>query len=628
MLTTSRTDLPLTPAMKIRLDSPSGEHDVLQSEVFLEIENREGQSVVTQRMIKGSRDPNLITVHHGPLLTSPGSAAVSDEFAVNLPGTATRAFGFHRFLAKFLGWDLPIVPTFDGHEYPLYMQCIFPYFVVEQTRGWATAQPPLPAHFRIRDVHKRSVEFLLNLEAHQIALRRQELQLEKQQVETNWTGRVEQATNIADAAGGISQGLSKQPLSAWPPKIPVALVVPKDGAWIPLSQRADALRAELRRLVEEEIPRVQDVAEAARTELLGAEEQTRDRQTLLSRLLDALESEQGEVTRLERRLANINEDIQRNRDVQTLKRLGSRKESLVDAGICPICHQSIQDSLLPFEAEQSVMTLDENIQFLVEQRRTFEVVLRNAQYVAQARAGQVRTLNQELNSSRNRVRDLRQTLLSDGRLPSAAAIRSRLEVENSLQRDEKQLEHFNAVIERFAPLSAQWKTIQEELKRLPKEDVTPSDRVKIGRWTESLRSQLAQYGFSSFPISQVVVSVDTYRPEHDGFDLETNFALQSNISASDLIRTIWSYLHGLLELSRSEVTNHPGCIIFDEPRQQSTADLSFGELLKRASIADASNQQVIFFTSEEIGRLRNQLLDVRHTLIPIEGRVLKKKAST
>src|SRR5262249_46784867 len=149
----------------------------------------------------------------------------------------------------------------------------------------------------------------------------------------------------------------------------------------------------------------------------------------------------------------------------------------------------------------------------------------NAQNVAQARASQARTLNQELNASRNRVRDLRQTLLSDARLPSAAAIRSRLELENALQRDERQIEQFNAVMERFGPLCAQWRTIQEDLKGLPREDVTAGDRAKIGLWTESLRSQLKQYGFSSFPIPQVVVSVDTYRPEHDGFDLETNFAL-------------------------------------------------------------------------------------------------------
>ena len=126
MLTFSRTDLPLPPAVKSRLDSDSGEHRVLESEVFLEIENASGQRIVTQRTIKGQRDKNLITVHTGPLLTQPDYVATSRDYFVNLQGSATRGHGFHHFLAEFLGWTLPAVQSFDGSERPLYLQCIFP----------------------------------------------------------------------------------------------------------------------------------------------------------------------------------------------------------------------------------------------------------------------------------------------------------------------------------------------------------------------------------------------------------------------------------------------------------------------------------------------------------------------
>ena len=102
--------------------------------------------------------------------------------------------------------------------------------------------------------------------------------------------------------------------------------------------------------------------------------------------------------------------------------------------------------------------------------------------------------------------------------------------------------------------------------------------------------------------------------------------LQNSISASDLIRTIWAYFTGLLELARTQATNHPGCVIFDEPRQQSTRDVSFAELLKRASTAAAFNQQVIFFTSEDLGRLRGHLASVPHTIVPYQGRMLQRAA--
>jgi hypothetical protein len=466
---------------------------------------------------------------------------------------------------------------------------------------------------------------LLNLDAHRVALRRQEIIFEKTRLESEWTSRVAQLSDIAEAAAATIQALPRHPVTAWPPQVLPSFVVPSGQTWITLNDRITARESELSQLVEQEIPRVEEIASAAQEELEQAEQATRDRQTLLSRLLDALESEQQEVARVEQRLAAIDEDVQRNKDIRTLRQLGSRQGSSVDAGSCPICHQTIQDTLVPLAAGQAVMTLDENIEFLTEQRRTFEVVLVNARRVADARTTQARTVNQELQSLRDTVRTLRQTLNSDGRLPSMAAIRTRMELENSIRKDQQFAEQFTRVLAHFGPIAEAWGKVQEELLALPKDDTTPADKEKIGAWTQSVRNQLTQYGFRSFQVNQVVVSPDTYRPEHEGFDLQASFALQTSISASDLIRTIWSYLNGLLELARTEKTNHPGCIMFDEPRQQSTRDVSFAELLRRASAARDSKQQVIFFTSENLQRLRTQLSELPHTLNAIEGRVIKKK---
>lgn len=642
MLTFSRTDLPLPPAVKSRLDSDSGEHVVLESEVFLEIENASGQRIVTQRTIKGQRDKNLITVHSGPVLTQPDCVATSRDYFVNLQGSATRGHGFHHFLADFLGWTLPAVQSFDGSERPLYLQCIFPYVVVEQTRGWSSLQPPIPTHFRIRDAQKRVVEFLLNLDAHRVALKRQELQLEKSRIETEWKAKVAQVSDIVETAAGTVQSLPRQPVASWPPQVPPQIVVPSGESWIPLTHKLEARTGELAQLVEQEIPRVQEIASAAQAELDATERETRDKQTLLSRLLDILETEQEEVKRVEHRLATIAEDIQRHKDVKTLQGLGSRQGSELDAGHCPICHQAVQDSLLPLDNDQIVMSLDENIQFLTEQQRTFELVFQNSKRVADARATQVRSLNQELSSLRDRVRSLRQTLVSDARLPSVAAIRNRMELENAIKRDELYLAQFNKVIGSFADLSTQWSRCLLEIEGLPREDTTEQDRQKLRAWTDLIREQLTQFGFRSFPPAQVNVSEDSYRPEHDGFDIQADVSrtdsaspsdataspnstqLQNSISASDLIRTIWAYLNGMLEMGRSGGTNHPGFLLFDEPRQQSTRDVSFIELLRRASSSHSFSQQVIFFTSENLERLQGHLSGLPHSLVPIEGRVIKQ----
>lgn len=624
MLTANQADLPLPPAVKARLDSANGEHDVLESEVFLEIENAQGVRIVLQRTIKGSRNKNLITVHEGPALTSQGSAVRTTDFFVSRQGAATREFGFHHFLSKFLNWTLPLVQTYDGNEYPLYLQCIVPYFVVEQTRGWSTVQPPLPSHFRIRDAHKRAVEFLLNSDAHRVALKRQEILFEKSRVESEWTAKIGRASDLAARIGGTIQALPQKPVASWPPQILPVLVVPAGNEWVTIKQRVTSRQAKLHLLVQQEIPRVQEIASSAQAELTEAEQKVRDQQTFLSRLLDSLAMEEQEVKRIEERLEAVDEDIQKTKDVRTLKQLGSRQDSAIDRGTCPVCHQSIQDSLVPLVAEQAVMSLDENIHFLTEQRRTYEAVLTNTRRVVESRTIQIRALREDLSSLRERVRILRQTLVSDGRLPSLAAIQARIELENAVSKDQETQEQFEKILEGFVGLSQRWQAVQEEIQKLPKADVTESDKKKIRAWTRSLRDQLTQYGFGSFQVNQVLISPDTYRPEHEGFDVETSFSLQTSISASDLIRTIWSYLHGLLELSRTEDTNHPGCIIFDEPKQQSTRDVSFSELLRRAALAGQFGQQVIFFTSENQERLKTNLLELQHTFKPIDGRLLKK----
>ena len=128
---------------------------------------------------------------------------------------------------------------------------------------------------------------------------------------------------------------------------------------------------------------------------------------------------------------------------------------------------------------------------------------------------------------------------------------------------------------------------------------------------------MAEYDFKSLQVDELEISENTYLPSHEGFDLHTN------ISASDFIRIIWAYLNGLIEVSRHFETNHPGLLVFDEPRQQSTKDISFAALLKQASKAASYNNQVIFGTSERDSKLKEILKDIPHEYIPFSGRIIQ-----
>src|SRR5690606_2764350 len=123
------------------------------------------------------------------------------------------------------------------------------------------------------------------------------------------------------------------------------------------------------------------------------------------------------------------------------------------------------------------------------------------------------------------------------------------------------------VVERFDELQVQLEGIAAEsaavkaaLKDLPKDELSDGDRKKLRALHRSFVDQLRAYDFGSFSNDMVQIGYDDYLPRRDDFDL------QADISASDSVRVIWAYLLGLLEVGEQFDTNHPGFVVFDEPK--------------------------------------------------------------
>ena len=434
MLTTSQSEFPLTPAVLSQLEGSNNQLvEVHESEVFIELENSLGKRITVLRMLRGNRNKQLVTVFEGPALTNPSGSYRADDYFVNRPGGASREKGFHKYLASFLNWDLPKVPSFDGNEVPLYLQCLFPYFVVEQTRGWGSVLPPVPTHLRIRETHKRSVEFILNLDARRIALRRQELKQERAELEMEWSVLRRQTEDLVRKVAAAVNNLPLKPRGIWPPQVMPTPVVPAGEKWLSLEERLEASRVRYGLLVDEQIPRVQEVAVSTALELREAEGALRGREALLARLMDGLRMEQAEAVAVSQRLRAIEEDIQRNQDILTLQTLGSTRLESVVEGNCPVCHQSIEDSLIPLSDDQQVMSVSQNIAFLKDQRKTFRLVLENCERLVSSRQRRIEVAQVELDGLRDNIRVLRQTLNVDGRQPSIAAIRQRMVLEDEIK---------------------------------------------------------------------------------------------------------------------------------------------------------------------------------------------------
>ena len=585
-----------------------------------EIQNDSGDQITLQRAIKG-RSSDLITVHHGGVLTQSSTKHATEDFYVSRPGAATREKGFHRYLAEWLGLQLPPVHTYEGRVCPLYLQYLFPYFFVEQTRGWASLEPPLP-QYRVREPHKRAIEYILRLDAYRIAMRRLGIREEEALLQAEWGGVVRQLRTIAKMIGGTSSKLQNEPVVLWPPDPMPGILLPRNDTWLPIHDSISECKQQLRSLQQDEIPRVSEVIAHMQQQLRETQENLLVKESLLERLLNQIASDRGEFEATQDRLAAIEEDIQRNNDARILKDLGGNAKSSIVKNECPTCHQNISDTLLPLGEGQSVMTIEENIAFLQDQKKTFGAVLLNFERILEARELQAQRLREEIAEARSSVRTLRETLVSDGRAPSRAAIKREIDLEQSIYKLVSAEEDFNIVLEELAELSAKWKDVQTEKVNLPRTDISDEDRSKLSRWGQLLLEQMEEYAFESLPCERIGISEETYRATHEGFDLH----LPSNISASDFIRIIWSYLLGMLELARTMRTNHLGLLVFDEPRQQSTKPASFQALFRRASEAKESGQQVIFATSEDRNNLRKLLAGIDHTYIEFEGHMIKPLA--
>ena len=242
--------VPLTYVMTTHLDDPdTGERlAVLESAVWLELENHRGEIITVKRGVKTNLDRRLISVFRGPLLSEPGNYYRQQDYFVLDPGAAQRDAGFHKMLADYMGWRLPAVRRYDGAETILYLETIFPLLYVEQKTGWTAIPAAFPTYLQIRDVGRRAIEFLLALDTHELELRRQQLELDLAASNAAWSTKREELVAVAATINARIDGLPAEPTISTE-QIGRAYLLASDGTtWRPLADVASSLRGRNRRV--------------------------------------------------------------------------------------------------------------------------------------------------------------------------------------------------------------------------------------------------------------------------------------------------------------------------------------------------------------------------------------------
>ena len=617
MLSPSR-EVPVPHALTTYLlRDDESELAITNSFVELEIENGAGTVITVRRPIKEPGiDTRLVTVWFGPMLTEPSATAPSRQFFVRDPGAFQREDGFLHFLEAFIGWDMPVVRKYEGPEGKLPLETVFPLFWVEQKRGWSTIPAAIPTYMRVRDVQKRAVEFIMDLDVHKLELQRQRLKEKMEENGRNWTGVINEMMGVARRAGGTLSGLPPRPtmdtdsLERWT----VSLV--QDGDVVVVETILAALRGRVAALAEAKVPEVGETADVLTAELeaLGKDIDAHNQKRL--EIHKARQLKDADIASLERRIAQLREDLQKNQDVQRLQRYAGTAGHLTPEQ-CPTCEQSLVDALISQDVLEAVMPIEDNIEYVRSQVKMFEDILKREEGERRRLEDLSAIATAEINQLYTRVRTIRSDLLGPSSAPSAAAVEERVRIEARIRDLEGLIASLGDTASRLHILSAEFVELLNAGRLLPSDKMTADDKDKLDALTGSVRELAQTFGFTTFAPKDLTIDEDSYRPQKEGYEIgfET--------SASDAIRLKWAYQLGLLELARNYTTNHPGMLLLDEPRQQSSSKVSFGQLLERAASHRGTGQQVIVSTSEDIDTLTPILARLSCKKIIFDGYVLQ-----
>lgn len=607
---------PLPEAVTDRLRTEDDEVvDVLNSSVRLTVSNDKGEVCTILRSMTGTlKERQRVRVFDGAGMSE---AAKARDYFVRTPRAAKSELGFHSFLAKFADINLPELHRFDGEKIPMYLECITPFAFVDQLSGWRDIKARMPTYLQIPDMIQRVIEYVLELDVLARAIRKEELEKEELRLRSKWSHAVEEANASMPRIGFVMRDLPASPPDS-PEKVQPNIYLSSQEQWRELPEEEKSLIEKMREYDSLDIPGGGDINDKTLERIRNTEAEFSKAEKSLEKLEFSIIGERGQLTSISTRLDALRENLRQYEDEKKLRDRGGIPFSGLDISqSCPVCGSSTKDALVEKSSPITPMLLEENIDFLRDQIKTFRVLQEEVERTIIGK-------QQKVIASRQRLKDVAESLraekeqLREGRgSPSVVAVRERLQAQSRLDAVASLRQNFDVLVVTLNGIHKSYLQVLEELKGVKGQGLSDNDRRKLDLLGQSYLRQLGDYGFSSYPLEEIGVNKETYRPSHLGYDLGLT-------SASDSIRSIWAYLLAMLETSYSENGNHLGFLLLDEPRQQMVKDLSHEALIRQSERVASIGAQVVVFTSQERSELQQIVGSVEAKLIELDKWIIRR----
>ena len=592
----SKNERTMQSVLRDRVEYPKGTfHTVLQSVVNLEIENH--QIITTQRVVKhNQRSPKLIRIFKGGLLSNPNESLEFVDTWIHDKGGATNTErGFHYYLEQFLEWKIPDVVYAYNDIRKLYIQTVFPAFIIEQKRGWSEFLATIP-YFGIRQAESRAIEFLLDLDVFETKKKKQLIKEHKNRLTRNWGVLFDEFRYLARRGGIEIMGINNKPEEI-EERNSIFPFVYQDDKKVSLSDFVSSLNLELEELNKVPIEAEKKDLEAMNNTIVKIQNRLNEKVYLWEEITQNLRLSKNQHENYNVQLQKVREELRKNKDAKKIYTLGG--EALIDVteSKCPTCNQEIQDSLFAHSEEHIPMNIDENINYVKAQEKMIIAYLSSQEQAIRENERRAANLFKEINNLRAEIRTLKKELTEDERLPSIADIEKRVKLQNRVDFYNKFIIEVNEKIDEIFDLSKHWKQVLKDENKLPKELLSIEDSKKVSLLESKFKQLLSKFEYSSKSAANISISKDPDKqflfPVVENETMKYNLRYDS--SGSDWIRASWSYYCALFKVSKDKYTNHPKFLMLDEPAQQDMSDSSYSELLKE--LTNYKDGQVLVFSS-------------------------------
>lgn len=614
--TTSKPPFPPSLLKSIQ-DENGAEKLVISSYVMLEISNDQGQTCTLKRDILGADADSIITIYQSDIESISGDGK---SYFLHKEGDTTRNLGFYNWLADFFHWDIPLVPNSNGKESPLYPALLFPLYFIEQKKGWGSIQATTPFHFQIPQAKKRAFEFIMDLDVNEIVKKKARNKKQVDETQQKWKLAYIKLENLAIRIGGMASGVKDSPTAKFD-SFKLDILLEYKEKWQSLSSVLSGCRSELIQHVKISQPEATNLnSENQRKlvrEIISALRQKEDKYDALSDELSFIKNQVG-ATQL--RLESLVDDKRKYEDLRKVKTFQVLNDLPVLNNECPTCGREYSDHSIELECSDELMTLEESLDFIKSQITTFKSVLHSYNIQQEIKTIELINLEKEIDRHGDDIARLRKEVNSETNVFDEEFLRKKISLENIIKEYEEALISIANFRSEFDIIHTRHHELMKLRRGFPEHGFSVNDNKKFNSLQTEVIKFLSEFGFSSFDPELLKISRDNYLPTREGFDLGFD------TSASDGIRVIWSYLISLFSLREKFLTNHPGFLVFDEPRQQEANKLSFAGLLRGASHTSSSGQ-IIFATSEEEDTLKEALDGCDYTLLsfsPAKGKILRK----